>query len=132
MPQFIVIMLTALVSLWLALVAGMALGLTPIPLGLALTLGYGLSVALVLWAGAPVRRRLLRRYDLKRTHVLHRYGVIGLALLAPVLTGAHIGAALGMALNTSPRRLLVWMTAGAAVWSIVLLLVGTMGIRVLG
>lgn len=131
MLQFITIMLTALVSIWIALLAGMALGIAPVPLALALTAGYGLSVAVVLWAGAPLRRRLLRHYNLQPDHALRRYGVIGLALLAPVVTGAHLGAAVGMALHTSSRRLLVWMTVGAALWSTVLLLASTLGIHIL-
>ena len=53
MLQFITIMLTALVSLWIALLAGMALGIAPVPLTIALTVGYGLSVALMFTAIVP-------------------------------------------------------------------------------
>jgi hypothetical protein len=128
MLEYIAIVLTALVSLWIALFTGMALGMAPVPLGLALIGGYGLSVALILWAGAPVRRWVLGRFDSRRYSGIQRYGVVCLALAAPVVTGAHIGAALGMAFNVRRRYLLAWMVAGAALWSVILLVAGTAGI----
>lgn len=121
MLEYLAILLTALLSLWIALFTGMALGMAPVPLALSLIAGYGLSVAFILWAGMPVRRWLLRRCDCQRYSGLQRYGVVCLALVAPVVTGAHIGAALGMAFNIRRRYLLAWMVAGAALWSILLL-----------
>ena len=128
MLQFITILLAAIISLWLALFTGIALGISPVPLVIALTAGYTLSAAIVLWGGKPVRDRLLRYFDCSRYSRLQKFGVVTVALMAPVVTGAHIGAALGLAFNVSSRRLLVFMTAGAALWSVTLLVATSFGI----
>ena len=43
--------------------------------------------------------------------------MIGLALLAPVTTGAQIGAIIGISLNAPPRRLFVLMSLGGLLWA---------------
>ena len=46
-------------------------------------------------------------------------GLIGLSLLAPVVTGSQIGAIIGISLGASPRRLLVFMSLGGLLWAII-------------
>jgi hypothetical protein len=67
--------------------------------------------------------------------VWQRYGVIGLGLLAPLLTGAPLGIALGLTLGASSGRLLFWTSVGIVLWSTALTLaaaLGLAGIRTLG
>lgn len=45
------------------------------------------------------------------------YGAAGLGLAAPVLVGAPLGAAIGMALGIPTGRLLIWIGFGIVVWS---------------
>jgi hypothetical protein len=59
-----------------------------------------------------------------------RYGVVGFGIIAPMTVGAQIGAMIGLALNVPGRRLLIWMSIGALLWSILLtvaVLLGVMG-----
>ena len=131
--QILGIFLLALGSLWMAALLGLALGVAPLPLMITLTVGYALSAIIITFLGAPIRDRLLRRMgiclncDSRIGKITHRYGVIGLGLLAPVLTGAPLATVLGLTLSIPPRRLIVWMTAGAALWSAVLMIGALLG-----
>jgi uncharacterized membrane protein len=119
------IFILAVFSLWTAGIAGMSLGLDPFTLVFTLVAGYAFSVILLVIVGAPLRERVLKKFTFKPegtvSRIINRYGMVGLALVAPLLTGALIGTAVGLTLRMPPRRLFVWMTAGAAVWSILLI-----------
>jgi hypothetical protein len=69
---------------------------------------------------APARDRLIDR-------VWRRYGVVGLGLVAPGLTGAPVGVALGLWLRVPPPRLLFWLLVGIALWTIALTGIGVSG-----
>jgi F0F1-type ATP synthase assembly protein I len=120
----------AFLSFWSAIPAGIALPVSPISVALTVTISYGCGAALVARAGAPLRARIARR--LKPTspdnppanraarailRAWQRYGLIGLALLAPITVGAQLGAVIGLSLGAKPLRLVVAMTLGAALWS---------------
>ena len=123
------------VELWAAIPAGLALKATPVVVGVAAAGGAMLGVLVVVLLGEHVRHWLAGRHRGERATGSHgliraiwdRYGVIGLGLFAPMLTGAPIGAALGLALGVPTGRLLFWMFTGIAVWSALLTLVGVLG-----
>ncbi|MBZ0295413.1 MAG: small multi-drug export protein [Anaerolineae bacterium] len=126
MLQVVTIFLLALLSLWAAAGLGLALGIAPLPLLVALTLANALVVLIVVMVGRPLCDRLLARHNCMNSpagRVLRKYGVVGLALVSPLSTGAALGTALGIALNVPPRRLIIAMTIGAAVWSLFLVTV---------
>ncbi|WP_174275429.1 small multi-drug export protein [Desulfosporosinus orientis] len=50
--------------------------------------------------------------------IWEKYGVIGLGMLSPLIMGAPLGAAIGISLGASPRRLILWMSIGIIVWTI--------------
>jgi Ca2+/H+ antiporter, TMEM165/GDT1 family len=52
--------------------------------------------------------------------VLRRYGVPGLSLLSPILIGAHLGAVITLLLKAPKNRIIAWMTASIAIWTVVL------------
>lgn len=66
-------------------------------------------------SGAPPTGR---RASGRARRVLERYGVPGLALLGPLVTGAHAAALVATGSGASPRRTLLWMSAGVVAWSI--------------
>ena len=123
------------VELWAAIPAGLALKASPVVVGVAAAVGAMLGVLVVVVLGEHVRHWLPGRHrgeSVTGSHGLirllwDRYGVIGLGLFAPILTGAPIGAALGLALGVPAGRLLFWMFTGIAVWSAILTLVGVLG-----
>ncbi|MFO7321684.1 MAG: small multi-drug export protein [Chloroflexota bacterium] len=128
LPALAGVFTIAFVSLWASIPAGMAFGLNIAPVVLAASLAYAAGVAIVVLPGEPVRRWLLWRLgDRARLNpdslvgrAWSRYGLIGLAFLAPVTTGAQIGALIGLALNTPPLRLFFWMALGGLLWTVAL------------
>ena len=95
-----------------------------------------LGVVAVVLLGERLRTWLVRRHGRKEQkgqrgliyRVWHRYGVIGLGLLAPLLVGGPLGAALGLALGAPAGRLLLWMSLGIVLWSVILTVAGTLGL----
>jgi len=123
-------------ELWAAIPAGLALKLSAIATGVTAAVGAILGVLVILFLGERVRSWLMRHHggkDEKRQHgriykIWRRYGVIGLGLLAPLLTGAPLGVALGLTLGAPAGRLLLWVCVGIILWSTVLTLIGVLGL----
>ena len=124
----------AAVELWAAIPAGLALDLHPVLIGVVSAAGAILGVIVILVLGERVRSWLLRRRGgEKRQHgriyrIWVRYGVVGLGLLAPLLTGAPLGTALAIAFGAPPGRLLLWMSVGIAAWSALLTTAAALGL----
>lgn len=130
----------AFFSFWSSIPAGIALGLAPLLVALTATVSYGSGAALVVLAGAPLRTRIQRRMASRVLvdgasaeaapepsrvvrmveNAWRRYGLIGLALLAPMTVGAQIGAVIGLGLGVNPLRLVVAMTLGAGLWALLI------------
>jgi uncharacterized membrane protein len=129
----------AFISFWPAMPSGIALGLAPVVVILTTSLSYAAGVALVLVLGKPLQNWLSRRFNrtisqssglLRRAW--DRFGLMGLALLAPITVGAQVGAVIGLALNIPARKLFLAMTLGATLWSSALTIAahfGLVGIR---
>lgn len=119
-----------------AILAGLALGLGPVLIAVTAWVSYTSGVVLAILLGDPIRKRLLARFGGKLAsnpqsvvrRVWDRYGLIGLSLLAPVTTGAQIGAILGLSLGVSPRRLIIGLALGGALWSILITVVAVLGV----
>ena len=135
MLQLLTVFALAMVELWAAIPAGLALGLNPLLVGLGASAGAILSTVIVILTGERLRNWLVRRYSKKKnprqpglvTRLWQRYGLIGLGLLAPLLTGAPIGAALGLSLGAQAGRLIFWMSLGIVLWAAILTVAGTLG-----
>jgi uncharacterized membrane protein len=128
----------AFFSLWASIPAGLALNLHPLAVILTAALSYAAGVGLIVLVGQPVRDRILRRFGGSATsnpntpirRAWDRYGLIGLSLLAPVTTGAQIGAIIGMSLNAEPRRLFLLMSLGGLLWAALFGIAIALGIEV--
>ena len=57
-----------------------------------------------------------------------KYGIVGLGLLSPLLFGAPLGAALGIVFGAPRYRLLIWMSIGIFIWSVILTASGFFGL----
>ncbi len=124
------------IELWGAIPAGLALRLHPLAVGIAAATGAMLGALIVVLLGERARAWLARhhgRRDEQRRpgpiyQIWYRYGVIGLGLLAPLLTGAPLGVVLGLALGAPAGRLLFWTSLGIIFWSTALTLAGALGL----
>jgi hypothetical protein len=130
----VVLGLGALV-LWTAIPAGLALNLHPVAVGITAAAGALLGALAVVFFGDRVRSWLVRCHEQREKHGHHglvsriweRYGVIGLGLLAPLLTGPLLGVALGLTFGARPSRLLFWAGVGIVLWSAALTLAAALG-----
>ncbi len=127
---------------WGAIPAGIALGITPILVALTVWLIYVSGVIVIALIGGPLRARVMARFAPKNgeetaqegkpkpliRRVWDRFGLAGLALLAPVTVGAQIGSALGLTLGVPPRKLTVGMALGALPWSLGIMLAVVLGL----
>ena len=80
-----------------------------------------LGVTLVVLAGERLqhliyRSRWLARRRERVERVWKRYGIPGLALQAPLLTGPLLATVLALGLGAPPRPLLGWMIASIVLW----------------
>ena len=135
--------------------AGVLAGMSPVPTALVAVAGNLSTVVLVALAGDRIltwwrarrtprdrgpsehgtsdggtdepgtRDRAARARDLAR-----RWGVPGLAFLAPVTTGTHIATVAALATGSDTRRVLRWMTVGIVGWAIAAAAVTAAGLDV--
>ncbi|GAB3037894.1 small multi-drug export protein [Natronobiforma cellulositropha] len=59
------------------------------------------------------------------------YGMPGLALLAPVLTGVHLAAVLALGFGARARSTLAWMSVSIACWTVAITLASVAGLSLL-
>jgi len=138
--ELLVVMGLGALELWAAVPAGFALELHPVAIGVAAAVGAILGASAVMFLGEQVQSWMLRRHRATPSGERHgrigriwrRYGTIGLGLLAPLLTGAPLGIALGLGLGAPPRRLLLWTGMGCVLWSTILTLAMAFGIASIG
>ncbi|MBI3976786.1 MAG: small multi-drug export protein [Chloroflexi bacterium] len=116
-----------MVELWAAIPAGLALQLDPVVTGVSAAGGNIAGSAVVGLLGERARTWLIlrrgrgqSRHHGRLSRIWRRYGIVGLALAAPMVTGAPLATALGMALGAPMRYLLAWMALSIVFWSVVL------------
>lgn len=134
--KFVTVTGLGIIELWAAIPAGTALKLHPLLNGLAAGLGAIIGALLVIILGDRLRNWLLKKKEKEQKNrgwiyrIWEKYGVIGLGILSPLITGALLGAAIGISLGASPKRLILWMSVGIVIWTIVLTIISTLGFAV--
>lgn len=116
---------------------GLAMGLHPVLIAVISACGSVVSVVAVVLVGEAARSRLVTRLQHKPQgkraqavrRVWDRYGVVGLGLLSPLLTGSPLGAGIALALGAPGRRTLAWFSLGGVFWSITLTTLGALGVE---
>ena len=124
------------VWLWWAIPTGMVMDLSPLLSGAAAILGNLGAVLFVVVLNEQLRRwfvhyRLATKQGERLKQVWSSYGLPGVALLSPLLTGAPLGTALALLFGASPRPLLGWMALSVVLWGVGLTVAATFGWSVL-
>jgi len=135
LETIIILFATSMVELCIAIPLGFVMEVNPLVIAIISAAGSILSAVLVIILGNNLRHRLLKwKYKdesaLKKSRlyeIWNNYGVIGLGLLSPLLLGAPLGSAVGIALGAGKKRLILWMSIGILLWSVGLTLAGFMG-----
>lgn len=107
LETIIILFATSMVELWIAIPLGFVMEVNPLVIAIISAAGSILSAVLVIILGNNLRHRLLKwKYKdesaLKKSRlyeIWNNYGVIGLGLLSPLLLGAPLGSAVGIALG---------------------------------
>jgi membrane protein YqaA with SNARE-associated domain len=138
--KLITVFALGVAELWAAAPSGALMKLDPVLVCVVAALGAVAGGTAVILLGERVkawleRRRQGEKMEKKRGllyKVWLRYGVVGWGLLAPLLVGSPLGAALGLVLGAPPRRLLPWLAAGSVLWSVVFSTLTALGSHFLG
>ena len=125
------------VDLWAGIPVGLALGLPPVVSGIAATSGGLVGAVLVTVAGERLQRWLYTRGWLSKRRkrierMWERYGILGVALQAPMLTGAPLGTLVALGLGAPAKRLLFWMCVSLVLWGAVLTGAVALGFSIFG
>ncbi|MGF7186046.1 hypothetical protein GGQ84_002139 [Desulfitispora alkaliphila] len=122
---------TPWVELLLVVPIGIARGLNPVLVGVVAFLGNVIPVFLILlgfkklekwWKPSGKRSERAARF-------LNKYGLPGLAMVAPLLTGIHLATVIALALGAARQKTAYWMTLSLALWTIGLTAAVVLGIE---
>lgn len=124
-------------DLWVGIAGGLALGLPPLVSGIAATAGGLAGAVLVTAAGERLQSWLYGRGWLSRRRkrierVWERYGIYGVALQAPMITGAPLATLVALSLGAPAKRLLFWMSVSVVIWGAALTGSVALGFEILG
>ncbi|MGG0935137.1 small multi-drug export protein [Brevibacillus centrosporus] len=115
-----------MLELWAAIPLGFALQLPAVVTGILSAIGAIASAGIVIFLGGSLRSWLIKRFEKKgkrqgrMVRIWDKYGVIGLGLASPLITGAPLGAAIGISLGAPTGKLMWWMSVGIVIWSVIL------------
>ena len=124
-------------DVWVGIFTGVALGLHPVLSGAVSMASALVGVTLVVAAGERLQGRIYRSRRLAKRRkrierVWKRYGIPGVALQAPLLTGPLLATVLALGLGAPPRPLLVWMLASIVLWGGILTGAAALGLSFIG
>ncbi|NGM71511.1 small multi-drug export protein [Natronolimnobius sp. AArcel1] len=130
-----------IVEILVVIPIAIGLGLDPLATGVFAFAGNILSVyALIVFYRHIARWLEQRRGEsddssdryARARNLWDRYGVPGLAVASPVLTGVHIAALVALVAGSRNRIVAGWMTAGILAWTIALVAASAYGVSLLG
>ena len=124
-------------DVWVGIITGLALGLSPALSGTVSIASALVGVTLVVAVGGRLQHLIYRTRTLAKRRerierVWKRYGIPGVALQAPLLTGPLLATLLALALGAPPRALLLWMLASVVLWGLVLTGAAALGFSIFG
>lgn len=124
----------SVLELWAGIPLGFIMYINPVIICVLSAAGSIMSAVIIIFLGKSLRSWLIKRMERKSkkqgrmARIWHKYGIIGLGLASPLLTGAPFGAAIGVSFGANPRKLMLWMTIGIILWSIILTGLVAMGL----
>lgn len=145
MWQYVVLFLLAFAPFFdvsIVVPLGILWGLSPI--GVAIVSFFGNFVLLVLlgiffrqYTKWRTQRRLKQgitepsKAETKSRKIWEKYGIPGLALVAPVFVGTDIAAVLALTFGSSRTKVMSWMTFSLILWTIIFTVSAKYGFRFL-
>ncbi len=124
--------------------AAIATGMSPVAVGVVAFAGNAVTVTVAVYATDVVARFVARRRPRKfegppvpdprsirrrerASRIAGRWGLPGVALLAPLTIGTHVAAVTAVALRLPRRAVLIWVLGALAGWTAVFTALATYG-----
>lgn len=132
-----VILFLGVLGIWKSVPVGFILNMHPILVCTMTIIGASLGVLLIYLIGSKLKRRILslsgksNKKQQKINKIFDRYGVPGLGMLATLVVGPALTMALGLTIVKNGKNLLLWTNIGIVVWSVLLTLIGQVGVNIL-
>jgi Ca2+/H+ antiporter, TMEM165/GDT1 family len=106
-------------------------GLAPVPVAIVSFVGNALPVLgiVAMFRSWQRHRGPVRRWRRRAVRVWARWGLPGLALTGPAVTGIHLAAVMALALHADRRATTGWMTLSLALWTVATTLATVAGIE---
>lgn len=60
--------------------------------------------------------------------IWNKYGLPGLMLLGPIVTGSHVAVLIGFSLGGNKRNTLIWSTISLGLWTVIITIISYYGI----
>ncbi|WP_245998547.1 small multi-drug export protein [Halalkalicoccus subterraneus] len=123
-------------EIFLVIPVGIGLGMNAVAVAVFAFLGNALSVYAVIAFHGRVRAWWTRRRTEgepreraggRARAIWDRYGLAGLALCSPMVTGVHLAALIALATGSEKRAVGAWLTASIALWTVILTAVSYYG-----
>lgn len=134
MSQFVSLLsvfLVAMVEIWISIPMGLSLNIHPFWVAVLSISGAIAGAIVICFAGEKIRMFLLKlkqgQKKKKETLIQKiwlKYGIIGLGLLAPILTGTAFGAVIGITFGAPKAKMILWLSVGAIIWGSILTIAG--------
>lgn len=121
--------------------AAILAGLAPVPVVVLAAAGNIVTIVPAVLLADRIRTWLRRRRSTgddetveparagRGQRVMERYGLPGLALLGPLVTGIHVAALVAIGAGANRRSTLYWLSLGVLVWSIVMAAITVVGLE---
>ncbi|WP_129115711.1 small multi-drug export protein [Halegenticoccus tardaugens] len=140
--QYLLIFLlaaTPLLEILVVIPIGVALGLNPLAVAVVAFFGNVVPIYGLILAHERVDRYLRARRGgrspskrgARARRIWATYGLPGLALSSPIITGVHVAALLALGLGSPRRSTAIWMTVGIALWTVFVTFVAVTGASIL-
>jgi len=132
------IYLVGIAGIWKAIPVGIALKSHPIETASFTALGSITTVIVLYYFGESVKKWALKKWSKEKlesrkgkfSHIMDKYGVIGLGMICPGLFGPITTIIVGLLIVKQTSRLMPYLIIGIVLWSFLLTWAAIIGIDV--
>jgi hypothetical protein len=128
MTSYLAVAGLAMIDLWLAIPAALALKVQPEVAALLIAATSSLGVVFAVYFSGALRTRFAAKFG-KQSYLggrtakyMDKFGTVGIGLLAPVVLGPVLTCICAIVLGAKPRQLTIATVTGVVLWSFVIYL----------